>query len=94
MGMSFGLGEEEQEESDENEPGVESFESSLVRLCLLRVGLGIGPQQPIEGLRLFWIDVGGSLPGVNGAVGIADLPENEFKRALLWVPGFVTSRDR
>lgn len=25
---------------------------------------------------------------------IGDLPENEFKRALLWVPGFVTSRDR
>jgi octaprenyl-diphosphate synthase len=25
---------------------------------------------------------------------IADLPENEYKRALLWVPGFVTSRDR
>ena len=25
---------------------------------------------------------------------IADLPHNESKRALLWVPGFVTSRDR
>jgi len=25
---------------------------------------------------------------------IADLPENQYKRALLWVPGFVTSRDR
>ncbi len=25
---------------------------------------------------------------------IADLPETEFKRALLWVPSFVTSRDR
>ncbi len=25
---------------------------------------------------------------------IGDLPETEFKRALLWVPGFVTSRDR
>jgi octaprenyl-diphosphate synthase len=25
---------------------------------------------------------------------IADLPESEFKRALLWVPGFVTARDR
>ncbi len=25
---------------------------------------------------------------------IAELPETEFKRALLWVPGFVTSRDR
>jgi octaprenyl-diphosphate synthase len=25
---------------------------------------------------------------------IADLPDNEYKRALLWVPGFVTSRDR
>ncbi|HEY4357673.1 MAG TPA: polyprenyl synthetase family protein [Acidobacteriaceae bacterium] len=25
---------------------------------------------------------------------IAELPESEFKRALLWVPGFVTSRDR
>ncbi len=25
---------------------------------------------------------------------IGDLPESEFKRALLWVPGFVTSRDR
>jgi octaprenyl-diphosphate synthase len=25
---------------------------------------------------------------------IADLPENEYKRALLWVPSFVTSRDR
>ncbi|HEY5214226.1 MAG TPA: polyprenyl synthetase family protein [Acidobacteriaceae bacterium] len=25
---------------------------------------------------------------------IAELPENEYKRALLWVPGFVTSRDR
>lgn len=25
---------------------------------------------------------------------IAELPDNEFKRALLWVPGFVTSRDR
>ncbi len=24
---------------------------------------------------------------------IAELPENEFKRALLWVPGYVTSRD-
>jgi octaprenyl-diphosphate synthase len=25
---------------------------------------------------------------------ISDLPETEYKRALLWVPGFVTSRDR
>lgn len=25
---------------------------------------------------------------------IADLPDNQYKRALLWVPGFVTSRDR
>ena len=25
---------------------------------------------------------------------IGDLPDSEFKRALLWVPGFVTSRDR
>jgi octaprenyl-diphosphate synthase len=25
---------------------------------------------------------------------IADLPESDYKRALLWVPGFVTSRDR
>ena len=25
---------------------------------------------------------------------ISDLPESEYKRALLWVPGFVTSRDR
>ena len=25
---------------------------------------------------------------------IGDLPDNEYKRALLWVPGFVTSRDR
>jgi octaprenyl-diphosphate synthase len=25
---------------------------------------------------------------------IADLPESEFKRALLWVPGFVIARDR
>jgi octaprenyl-diphosphate synthase len=25
---------------------------------------------------------------------IAELPESEYKRALLWVPGFVTSRDR
>ncbi len=25
---------------------------------------------------------------------ITELPESEFKRALLWVPGFVTSRDR
>jgi octaprenyl-diphosphate synthase len=24
---------------------------------------------------------------------IADLPDNEFKRALLWVPGYVTTRD-
>jgi octaprenyl-diphosphate synthase len=25
---------------------------------------------------------------------IAELPDNEYKRALLWVPGFVTTRDR
>ena len=25
---------------------------------------------------------------------ITELPDSEFKRALLWVPGFVTSRDR
>jgi octaprenyl-diphosphate synthase len=25
---------------------------------------------------------------------IADLPDSEAKRALLWVPGFVTTRDR
>jgi octaprenyl-diphosphate synthase len=25
---------------------------------------------------------------------IGELPDNEYKRALLWVPGFVTSRDR
>ena len=25
---------------------------------------------------------------------ITDLPESDYKRALLWVPGFVTSRDR
>ncbi len=25
---------------------------------------------------------------------VADLPESDYKRALLWVPGFVTSRDR
>ena len=27
-------------------------------------------------------------------MSIADLPDNEAKRALLWVPGFVTTRDR
>jgi octaprenyl-diphosphate synthase len=27
-------------------------------------------------------------------LGIADLPDSEAKRALLWVPGFVTTRDR
>jgi octaprenyl-diphosphate synthase len=27
-------------------------------------------------------------------MSIADLPDTEAKRALLWVPGFVTSRDR
>jgi octaprenyl-diphosphate synthase len=27
-------------------------------------------------------------------LSIADLPESEAKRALLWVPGFVTTRDR
>lgn len=27
-------------------------------------------------------------------LSITELPESEFKRALLWVPGFVTSRDR
>jgi len=27
-------------------------------------------------------------------LSIADLPESDAKRALLWVPGFVTSRDR
>ena len=27
-------------------------------------------------------------------LSIADLPESEAKRALLWMPGFVTSRDR
>ena len=27
-------------------------------------------------------------------LAIADLPESDYKRALLWVPGFVTSRDR
>ena len=27
-------------------------------------------------------------------MSISELPENEAKRALLWVPGFVTSRDR
>jgi len=27
-------------------------------------------------------------------LSIADLPETDAKRALLWVPGFVTSRDR
>jgi octaprenyl-diphosphate synthase len=25
---------------------------------------------------------------------IADLPDSEYRRALLWVPAFVTSRDR
>ena len=25
---------------------------------------------------------------------IAELPDSDYKRALLWVPGFVTSRDR
>ena len=25
---------------------------------------------------------------------IAEMPETDGKRALLWVPGFVTSRDR
>ena len=25
---------------------------------------------------------------------IADIPESDYKRALMWVPGFVTSRDR
>jgi octaprenyl-diphosphate synthase len=25
---------------------------------------------------------------------VADLPDSDYKRALLWVPGFVTSRDR
>ncbi len=25
---------------------------------------------------------------------ISELPESEFKRALLWVPGFVVARDR
>ncbi len=27
-------------------------------------------------------------------LSIADLPDSDAKRALLWVPGFVTSRDR
>jgi octaprenyl-diphosphate synthase len=27
-------------------------------------------------------------------MSIADLPETDAKRAMLWVPGFVTSRDR
>ena len=27
-------------------------------------------------------------------LGIADLPDSDAKRALLWVPGFVTTRDR
>jgi octaprenyl-diphosphate synthase len=27
-------------------------------------------------------------------LSIAELPETDAKRALLWVPGFVTSRDR
>jgi octaprenyl-diphosphate synthase len=27
-------------------------------------------------------------------LSIAEIPETDFKRALLWVPGFVTSRDR
>jgi octaprenyl-diphosphate synthase len=27
-------------------------------------------------------------------LAIADLPDSDYKRALLWVPGFVTSRDR
>ena len=27
-------------------------------------------------------------------LSIADLPDTDAKRALLWVPGFVTSRDR
>jgi octaprenyl-diphosphate synthase len=27
-------------------------------------------------------------------LSIAELPHSEAKRALLWVPGFVTSRDR
>ncbi len=27
-------------------------------------------------------------------LSIADLPESDYKRALLWVPGFVVSRDR
>ena len=27
-------------------------------------------------------------------LSIADLPETDAKRALLWVPGFVTTRDR
>jgi octaprenyl-diphosphate synthase len=27
-------------------------------------------------------------------LGIVDLPDSEAKRALLWVPGFVTTRDR
>ena len=27
-------------------------------------------------------------------LSIADLPETDAKRALLWVPGFVTARDR
>jgi octaprenyl-diphosphate synthase len=27
-------------------------------------------------------------------LSIADLPPSDAKRALLWVPGFVTSRDR
>jgi octaprenyl-diphosphate synthase len=25
---------------------------------------------------------------------ITELPETEYKRALLWVPGYVTTRDR
>jgi len=27
-------------------------------------------------------------------LSIAEIPESDYKRALLWVPGFVTSRDR
>jgi octaprenyl-diphosphate synthase len=27
-------------------------------------------------------------------LSISEIPETDFKRALLWVPGFVTSRDR
>ena len=60
-----------------------------------RLGFKVGNEGDLDKAAIFFSENGIACAYAEAArLSIADLPHSEAKRALLWVPGFVTSRDR